>query len=151
MLAPSVIHSRIQAAIATALPTWYPSVRGASEFERVLDGAERSHLSYSVEIPLTTWSEGRQPLSATEGCHVATSVVVRWLYRLRPEARDADYRLALDAEITLLRAVVGVGGSPELRVQIASDLERVELGSDTGPMLLGRMRYVVYHQIALAA
>lgn len=151
MLNPSDIHRRVQAAIAGALDGWYPSRHSYEDLPSVPDGAEVSHQSYAVALPSSEWQPGRQPRSRTEGQHTGTELRVRWLYRIRVEARDTDYRAALDAELALLRAILATGEDRELRVQLAGPASRRDLTSATGPMLLGELDFTVYHQIALVA
>jgi hypothetical protein len=151
VLNPSEIHRRVQAAIAGALPSWYPSRHSYEDLPSVPDGAEVAHQSYAVALPTSEWQAGRQPRSRTEGQQTSTELRVRWLYRIRVEARDTDYRAALDAEVDLLRAILATGGDRELHVQLAGPVSRRDLSSATGPMLLGELDFVIHHQIALVA
>ena len=151
MLAPDAIFARVQQALRTGLPAWLPSAHGYDEMPQVLDGADRAHRSWSVQLPVSAPQAGRQSRAPSQGLHFLTAVDVRWLYRLRTEQRDTDYQAALVDEQLILHALCVTPTNAQLQLQLDGQITRRELPVSTGPMLLGEMHFSVPHQFALGA
>lgn len=147
MLAVLAIHERVEGAVLVALPDWRTAAHGYEQQPLIPGGAERSHRTFCVALPTTAWNAGRQHRDQPQYC--STLMRVRWLYRIRVEARSQDYRDALDAEAVLLQTVLATTQLPELSCQLVGDLSRAELSSETGPMLLGNMDFVIHHSVNL--
>jgi len=68
------------------------------------DPRRHLHRSYAVGILQTTTLRERQ--IAARGTPVTSRVGVRWLYQLRADNMRGDYDSALDAELTLVAAIM---------------------------------------------
>lgn len=151
MLTVSDVFDRVRDALG-GLSGWYASAYPYEDMPSVLDGADKSHQTYSVAVPSSVPLAGRQVLSASVGTQHRTDLRVRWLYRLRVGNRDDDLQAALTAEAVLRNAVLATAKNPQLRITLAPEgATRRELPASTGPMLLGEMHFHVFHSIALAA
>lgn len=149
MLDVAEVHARVEAAVAGALPSWRVSAHAWEDLPSIPDGAERSHLTYAVATSSTRWLAGRQLRAVDTLQYCETVIEVRWLHRLRVEARSADYRAALDAEIALVRAIVAAGSNPELQLVLTESARRRELPPPTGPYLLGDLTLTALHHVTL--
>jgi hypothetical protein len=106
-----------------------------------------AHLHFAVGVAETTWDrvESSRVNRGANGALAHTTIVVRWLYRLRADASVADYDAMLTQEAVLLAALLGTTSTDlHLRLESAS---RITLGD--GAWSLGDLRLDAIHRTAI--
>lgn len=148
MLKTSDLLDRVVAQLQT-VDGWEQSRHPGEYLRDYLDTADVASRAWAVSVPSTRPLEGRQFRAAGAVQLVVSSVVVRWLYRLRVDSIALDYSRALDAEDVLRVAVLGVGTNAELsiRLDLDRDVEREVLRPGSGPLVFGTLRFLATHQI----
>lgn len=150
MNTPSAIFTATVSTLATALgEEWFHSNHSPDAFEDASDGAERVHQAFCVWLPDTAFQEGRQPRRGSGPAFLITEVRIRYLYRIRPGNRTADYTSALEAEDTILRAMMNAPTVPPFHAIVSAPIIRRELPSNTGHLLLGELTFAVPHSISV--
>jgi hypothetical protein len=100
------------------------------------------HRTYAVGLPSTSAGAGRQ--RSAEGAMSTTSVVVRYVCRLRPDAGSADYVEAVESEEELVRVIAaGLERSPDLELRLVGTSRSAVIGEAAG--YLGEIRYEARH------
>lgn len=149
-LSPSDIRGRIATAIDTALAGsgWHESLYPYPLFPTggAEDSREHLHLGYAVGIGVTDTLAERQRIA--NGVYVRTEINVRYAYRLRVEGAVTDYDAAMDAELSLVAAIMAVSRNPELVLELRGVSLR---GVDAqGKVYVGQINLFARHLYALA-
>ena len=141
-LAPADISERIATHLVSALAT--PAIPGPWNESRhpfgvFLDAPEIEHHSFVIRVRETeTHNKDRQ----NGQTYSASTVIVRWAHRLRPEAAAADERDGLRAEAELTAAIWTTPPNPELRLQFVSASRE---DRRNGTVLTGELTWTVHH------
>jgi hypothetical protein len=78
---------------------------------------------------------------------VETLVRVRFGHQVRADNQIADEGAALDAELALAAAVMGIAGDTGMRVTLARVAERITGGD--GTQFRGELQFAAWHRYAL--
>lgn len=149
---PSVLRTRFISALAAGLgSSWRESV-----FTPAAIGADGgpvpSHV-FSVELPDLQIEPGRRR-SVTQGADfepwlATTTVVIRWLWRLRADGASADYATAIDIEPTIFGILFGGDNFDHTGIQSAVvSGSRRDVIAD-GNFLLGTLTLTLRHPYAI--
>lgn len=142
------LRARIAAAVeALAAPSAWKESPNPALYPR--DPGRWAHLSFAVTTPRTLFRspvESSRLRRGTEGGLVDTTVLVRWVFRLRGDAMVADYDAALDAELVLMKALLGVALT-DLHLELVSADRPI---SPEGEWLIGQVTLTAQHRLSLA-
>lgn len=151
-LAPKLVRNRIQAQIDSVLGSsgWALSPYVFDSFDQT--PRELWHLGYAVglgqSVPSGSDSRQRHQGSSTViGVMVATSVLVRFGHHIRADAQISDEGSALDAELALVAAVMGIAGDSGMRVTLDRIASRSTIGD--GTQYRGEVQFQAWHRYAL--
>ncbi len=144
-LTVGAIHSRISSAVDTALgATWKQSRFAPDRFGQDTD--QLLPKCFAVQVGNTSpTAADRQNL--TEGVWVTTDLSVRFALRLRGDAQTSDYRAALDAEQSIVQAVLAASLT-DLQLRLVDFPARGS--SADGSFFLGDAAFSARHLYALA-
>jgi hypothetical protein len=146
------LRDRIAAGIAETLGPdgWNESPYAADLFP--YDSRELGHHVYAVAVPSTAI----QPLdrqnsragAATRATLATSTVVVRWAHGMQTDDHPAAYAEALEAEASVVAAVLDVDRDPDLGMRLTG--LRRSVGGD-GTIVLGEVVLEVLHRLPLVA
>jgi hypothetical protein len=108
------------------------------------DTDHKAHKSFAIEVATSTPLQDRQRRGL--GALTRTDYVVRWCYRLRPDAHVSDYDGALLTEQTVVAAVMGIALTD---IQLRWDGEPQRALSPAGDWYLGALTFHVDHLYSL--
>lgn len=151
-LSPRLVRNRIQAQISSELGAsgWRLSPFIFDTFD--LTPRDIWHLGYAVGLgqSVPSASDRRQKhagSSAVTGVMVETLVRVRFGHQVRADNQIADEGAALNAELALAAAVMGIAGDTGMRVTLARVAERITGGD--GTQFRGELQFAAWHRYAL--
>lgn len=130
-------------AVATAvgaLTGWTRSTFAPGLFGR--DPDRRVHKSFAVSAPESAPEQRELRQVPAQGGWFGTIVVVEWAYRLRGDAQVADYAAALDAEVDMVGAVMGVTNQ-------AAVVQRLGRRVVAEGWVIGEARFLLPHRYSL--
>lgn len=108
------------------------------------DGEGRLHKGYSVGTPSTSWTKDRQRIS--EGALSETDLRVKWAYEIAALDQVVSYDAALDAERTILAAVMPLQARDELHLTYQTSSRVV----DGQGWMMGELTFKALHHLPLS-
>jgi hypothetical protein len=110
-LTVAAVRARVAAVVeALATPAAWSESRWLWDVLPVAEPSTYAHLHFAVGVAETSMGgiEGSRVSRGADGAMVTTTVVVRWMYRVRADSAVADYDAMLAAEQVLIVALAGV-------------------------------------------
>src|SRR6187551_1388984 len=109
------------------------------------------HLGYAVFLGQSRPSGGTRQTSGGDGfgggggMEVESAIDVVWTYRLRHDSQMADYRLALDSAVAVVRAVLAETWSQDASALCVNAGEPMQIEGE--PWLLIRTSFLISYEI----
>lgn len=147
-LTVAAVRARVAAVVeALASPSAWTESRWVWDVLPMMEPGQWAQLHFAVGVAESTWGaiESSRTNRGSDGGMTHTTVVVRWLYRLRADAAVADYDLMLAAEQTLITALCGTAQT-DLHLRLAA-ARRTTAGD--GTWSLGDLTLDAIHRIAI--
>ena len=144
-LTVAAVRQRVASAV-DAIAEWTPS-RWLWDVLPMAEPSTYAHLAFAVGVAETTIApiESSRVSRGSDGAMVTTTVIVRWLYRVRADNAVADYDSMLASEQTLLVALCGVAGT-DLHLRPVA-MRRTTVGD--GTWSVGDVTVQAIHRLAI--
>ena len=143
-LALSTLRARIAASLSSQLgPSgWTESRQVASRFGH--DTNQLMSRSFAVGVNQTTFGAGPDRQRRSEGTRVASSIMVRFAWRMKADSIVASYDDGLDQELAVVKAIMATA-----RTDLHLELESIPSRSVSGNWFLGDIRLRAVHRYPL--